>query len=118
MPTTAPQTTGRLGEDLAASHLQQQGYVILARNVRFPFGEIDIIAQDGETLVFVEVKTRRSQCFGSPLEAITPRKQQQLIKLAQAYLQGQERPVRFDVVAVMLAKKSVTVEVLPNAFEL
>jgi putative endonuclease len=117
MPPPSAKTTGRLGEDLAARHLQQQGYVIIARNVRFSFGEIDIIAQQGETLVFIEVKTRRSHSFGSPFDAVTPRKQQQLIKLAQAYLQGQERLVRFDVVAVMLAKESVTVEVLRNAFE-
>jgi putative endonuclease len=118
MPTTSAQTTGRLGEDIAARHLQQQGYVIVARNVRFSFGEIDIIAQHEETLVFVEVKTRRSQRFGSPFEAITPSKQQQLIKLAQAYLQGQERLVRFDVVAVLLNKESVAVDILHNAFEL
>jgi putative endonuclease len=109
--------TGRSGEDLAAQYLEQQGYTILERNYRLRIGEIDIIARDGEYLVFIEVKTRRSRKFGSPFEAVDIRKQQQIFKIASAYLQGKELPVRFDVVAVHLNEQDVRVEVLKNAFE-
>ena len=108
--------TGRSGENIAAQHLEQQGYTILERNYRLRIGEVDIIARDGEYLVFIEVKTRRSRKFGSPFEAVDVRKQQKIVKIASAYLQGKERPVRFDVVAVHLNEKDVRVEVLKNAF--
>jgi putative endonuclease len=108
--------TGRSGEDLAAQHLEQQGYTILERNYRLRIGEVDIIARDEEYLVFIEVKTRRSRRFGSPFEAVDARKQQQIVKIASAYLQGKELPVRFDVVAVHLNEQGVRVEVLKNAF--
>jgi putative endonuclease len=109
--------TGRSGEDLAAQHLVQQGYTILERNYRLRIGEVDIIARDEEYLVFIEVKTRRSKRFGSPFEAVDIRKQQQIVKIAAAYLQGKELPVRFDVVAVHLNGQDVHIEVLKNAFE-
>ncbi len=108
--------TGRAGEDLAAQYLKQQGYTILERNYRLRIGEVDIIARDGEYLVFIEVKTRRSTRFGSPFEAVDARKQQQIVKIASAYLQGKELPVRFDVVAVHLNEQGVRVEILKNAF--
>lgn len=108
--------TGRSGEDLAAQHLVQQGYTILERNYRLRIGEVDIIARDEEYLVFIEVKTRRSKRFGSPFEAVDIRKQQQIIRIASAYLQGKEIPVRFDVVAVSIKGKNAQVEVLKNAF--
>lgn len=110
-------TTGRFGEDCAAKHLAQQGYTILERNFRLRIGEVDIIARDGEYLVFIEVKTRRSQQFGSPFEAVDIRKQQQIMQVASVYIRGKDIPVRFDVVAVYLHGQDVQVEILQNAFE-
>jgi putative endonuclease len=110
------QATGRSGEDLAAQHLKQQGYIILERNYRLRIGEVDIIARDGEDLVFIEVKTRRSKKFGSPFEAVDVRKQKKIFNIAAAYLQGKELPVRFDVVAVHLNEQDVRIEVMKNAF--
>ncbi|HYC54343.1 MAG TPA: YraN family protein [Candidatus Binatia bacterium] len=91
---------GIAGEDAAAAFLQRCGYRIVARNVRSPFGELDIIAIDGEVVVFVEVKTRRN---GGALEAVDPRKQRRLTRLARSFLAGagwSRCPARFDVVAV------------------
>ncbi|MCI5125802.1 MAG: YraN family protein [Candidatus Electrothrix sp. AR5] len=116
-PSSSRQKTGRSGEDFAAQHLEQQGYIILERNYRLRIGEVDIIARDGEYLVFIEVKTRRSKKFGSPFEAVDVRKQKKIFKIASVYLQGKELPVRFDVVAVHLSEQDVRVEILKNAFE-
>ena len=80
-------TTGSRGELLAAGYLRRQGYTILRTNWRCRRGEIDIIARDGATLVFVEVRTRRSTNLGSPEESVTPAKQRRLAELAQTYLQ-------------------------------
>ncbi len=108
------------GEAAAALRLQQEGYRILAANHRSPFGEIDLIARDGDTLVFVEVKTRRGRS-GSPKEAVTPRKQRRLSLLALAYLKAHgrlDRPARFDVVAVSWGKDGPEIEIVRNAFDL
>lgn len=95
---------GRAGEDVAAEHLNQSGYVILERNWRCRAGELDLISRDGETLVFVEVRSRTNPTrFGSAVEAVTPRKCRQVRELASVYLkrrQAETKPVRFDVVAV------------------
>ena len=117
MPFSSKKSTGRFGEDFAASHLEQQGYVILERKFRLRIGEVDIIASDGEYLVFIEVKTRRSQQFGSPFEAVDIRQQQQIMQVASVYIRGKDIPVRFDVVAVYLHGQDVQVEILQNAFE-
>lgn len=109
--------TGRSGEDAAVQYLEKMGYTILERNYRLRIGEVDIIARDKEYLVFLEVKTRRSTRFGSPFEAVDMRKQQQVVKVAAAYVRGREIPVRFDAVAVHLNGQHVRVEVLKNAFE-
>lgn len=109
-------TTGHTGEEAAVRYLEQQGYIILERNFRLRIGEVDIIARDGEDFVFIEVKTRRSKKFGSPFEAVDVRKQQQITKIAAAYVQGREIPVRFDVVAVHLNGQNIQVELLKNAF--
>lgn len=110
--------TGRSGEDAAVQYLEKMGYTILERNYRLRIGEVDIIARDKEYLVFLEVKTRRSTRFGSPFEAVDMRKQQQIVKVAAAYVRGREIPVRFDAVAVHLnGQHVVRVEVLKNAFE-
>ncbi len=97
----ARKNLGDSTERVAALYLEQHGLKILARNVRTRAGEIDIIAQDGEELAFVEVKARRGTAYGAPEEAITPRKQLQLVKLADAFMAQQEafagRPWRIDV---------------------
>ena len=103
--TQKRQKLGQVGEDIAAAYLVRQGFTVLARNVRLPEGELDIVARDGECLAFVEVRTRRGSRYGSPEESITPEKQRKLITLAQSYLQAHPDvtgPWRIDVVAVVL----------------
>lgn len=102
---TSKQVSGLKGEDLACSFLRKKGYKIIERNFRIRGGEIDIIALDGDTLVFVEVKARSTEEFGSPLDAITYRKLQSLIKTAQFYkLKNKKLPesMRIDAVAITL----------------
>jgi putative endonuclease len=101
----AKDVLGRHGEDLAARHLVGAGLAVLARNWRCEVGEIDIVARDGNTLVIVEVKTRRSTAFGTPAEAVTPRKADKLRDLALAWLQrhpGDGGGLRFDVVSIVV----------------
>lgn len=95
---------GDAGERRAARYLRAQGYRILARQYRTAFGEIDLIALDGQCIVFVEVKTRRSRAAGLPEEAVDGAKQAQLTRLALAYLKRRgllDRAARFDVVAIL-----------------
>jgi putative endonuclease len=97
---------GAFGERLAALHLEAKGYSILARNFRCREGEIDIVAQDGDTLVFVEVRTRRGDALGGPAESVTALKQARLVAAATAYVQTLgELPAgqRIDVVGVQLS---------------
>ena len=113
---------GRAGETLAARELQRRGYRILARNWRCSIGEIDLVAEQGEVLVFVEVRTRRGSQHGTPQESITPAKQAKLIELAQTYLQENEiddRDWRIDVAAVELSPrgKLLRIDVIENAVE-
>jgi putative endonuclease len=116
------QSTGKIGERIAEDFLKKQGYIILERNVRFPLGEIDLIAKHGESLVFVEVKTRRSADFGLPEESITARKKTRLGRLASWYLmnhfEGHELSIRFDVLAIQLRGTEPIIRLIPNAFEL
>jgi putative endonuclease len=112
---------GRLGEDLAVDFLRRKGYKILKRNYRTRFAEIDLIAKHQGTLVFVEVKSRRSPAYGHPKEALTPAKQRRISMAALAYLKqvnALDRRARFDVVTVQSAHGRPTIEVIPNAFEL
>jgi len=102
------QRLGRLGENIAASYLRQQGYTILVRNWHCPVGEIDIVAREGESLVFVEVRTRRGDRFGTPEESITPTKQSRLVELAQTYLQEaglEDVAWRIDVLAIQMGQR-------------
>ncbi len=97
---------GRHGEDLACVWLQREGYLILERNWHCPYGELDIIAERGDVVIGVEVKTRSSAAAGEPEEAVTLSKQRKLILTLQTYLmeQGDEqRPYQLDVIAVRLA---------------
>ena len=94
---------GRWGEEVAARYLVRQGYKVLTRNYRTPAGELDIVAQDGNSIVFVEVKTRRTSSFGPPQAAVTPKKAAHIIAAAQHYLLDTEQiegDWRIDVVAV------------------
>ncbi|MDO4540494.1 MAG: YraN family protein [Syntrophomonadaceae bacterium] len=113
------QALGRQGEELAASYLQAQGYLILTRNYRCREGEIDIICEVGRTLVFVEVKTRRSLTFGSPEEAVTLRKQDTIRRVAMHWLREQQmyrRDLRFDVVSILLTGEEPKLSHIKNAF--
>lgn len=117
--TEARISLGRCGEDAAALYLGTQGYSILARNLRTPVGEIDIIAQKDKTLVFVEVKTRRSLVFGTPQEAVGPRKQRQIIRAALWYLSDahyRRFQPRFDVIAILYPASGPQIEHIVNAF--
>ncbi|QDU10981.1 YraN family protein [Gimesia aquarii] len=95
---------GDQGERAAIKFLKQAGYSILAKQYRTGQGEIDVIALDGQTVVFVEVKTRRSDSKGKPFEAITPQKQSQLTRLASSFLKKHkllQQPARFDVISIL-----------------
>lgn len=101
--------SGKDGEEIAAKYLLKKGFEILKRNYRFSHGEIDIIAKDGDTLVFVEVKTRKNLEYGEPEYAITKKKIQQLKKIAELYLfdkQIEEADCRFDVIAIILGSEN------------
>ena len=119
--TDVRHAAGQRGEDLAAEHLERLGFQILARNHRTRFGELDLVAYDGEVLVFVEVKTRRS---GSrdPWESLHDRKRSQVRRMAIAWLtEGNDRPygaqLRFDGIAVLLdAAGAVRLDHLEAAF--
>jgi len=97
------QILGIRGEDRAVKELERLGYAVLARRYRTRHGEIDIVARDGETIVFVEVKVKERADFGSAAEAVTARKQRRVISMAVDYLARNcltSRPCRFDVVAI------------------
>ena len=118
----APKTLGQLGEAAAARYLKRLGYVIVARGSHIRRGEIDLIAVDGRTLVFVEVKTRVSHDAGHPAEAVDREKQRRLTRLAMVYLKRHhllENPARFDVIAITWPKtqRRPTIEHFKNAFE-
>lgn len=114
---------GNRGEETAAAYLEQKGYAILERQYRTPVGEIDLIARDGKTLVFVEVKTRRSARYGQPSAAVGWEKQRRIIRGAMWYMMNRQRqreapPCRFDVVEVYAAQDHAwKVRHLENAFE-
>ncbi|MDG4477000.1 YraN family protein [Thiovibrio frasassiensis] len=113
---------GQQGETLACRYLSRQGYRVLARNYRTKQGEIDIIAEERNSLVFVEVKTRRGHQCGHPFEAVTPAKCRQISKAALQYLAetGREgQAARFDVVAISIAGEGApVVELVKDAFDL
>ncbi|HEV2237675.1 MAG TPA: YraN family protein [Ktedonobacterales bacterium] len=119
---TARARLGASGERLAAATLERAGYVVIARNWRCPYGELDLVAEHGAELVFVEVKTRRGTRMGSPEEAVTPAKRRKLLASAQTWLaeRGEEqRAYRFDVVAIELEESGrlVAVRVHRNALQ-
>ncbi len=110
---------GMFGEEIACRELERLGYAILARRSRRRGGEIDIVARDGSTVAFVEVKCRESGEFGEPAEAVTWGKRRRLVQLAFDYLMRHrlgECACRFDVVAILLDEEGPRVTVLRNAF--
>ena len=122
MPATFDrQSLGKAGEDLACRELERRGYAISARRYRTRFGEIDIVADDGGVVVFVEVKARRSNRCGSAAEAISWRKRRRIAAMALDYLawtHSLNRRCRFDVVAIdRLGSPEMTVRVIQDAFQ-
>jgi putative endonuclease len=118
---------GAKGEEIAVGYLKRLGYRILERNYCIKLGEIDIIAEQGADLVFIEVKTRSDTLFGSPFDSVTVTKQRQLSKVALAYMSKQNchnRPARFDVVGIHLKAahevqlQDAKIELMQNAFDL
>jgi putative endonuclease len=112
---------GTLGESVAVRALKNAGYKILDINYRCKLGEIDVIAREGGTLVFVEVKARRSNRFGNPKMAVTQKKQRKVSMVALEYLKRNgisDEKARFDVVAVSLRSSQPDVEIIRNAFDL
>jgi putative endonuclease len=112
---------GKLGEELALKKVKRLGYKCIARNYRCALGEIDLIAKDGDCLVFIEIKTRRGRSLGSIKEVIDKRKKRQLSKVALAYLKSNndcDVKSRFDVVAISLNQGKEQIEVIQNAFDL
>ena len=118
--TQARVALGKTGEDLACRELERRGYAIVARRYRRRGGEVDIIARDGPTLVFVEVKARGSRAYGDAAEAITPIKRRRIAALAVDYMMRHrltDCPCRFDVVAIHLESGAPVVDVFRNAFD-
>ena len=118
MGTDPRQSLGSLAEEQAAVYLADHGYQILERNVSFRVGELDIVAMDGETLVFVEVRSRTHPDQVHPASTVTRRKQRQIIRAAMAYCQDRnirDTMIRFDVVAVLGTGGEI--ELFQNAFE-
>ena len=118
----AEKPLGARGEAAAARYLKRRGYKIVARGDRLKPGEIDLVAVDRQTVVFVEVKTRESSAAGHPAEAVDAAKQRRLTRAALAYLKRHgllECPARFDVVAVTWPEghRRPTIEHIPDAFE-
>ena len=111
--------TGKRGESIAVEYLITQGYSIIERNWRCAIGEVDIVAQQIDMVVFVEVRTRHGQRFGRAAESLTPTKQQRLISLAETYLQEHDEHAnsawRIDLVAIQLGRGSHYIDHVENA---
>lgn len=112
---------GHAGESAAEEYLRRKGYRIVARNLRSPVGELDLVAEDGRVLVFIEVKARRTDAFGGAIHAVHQRKQEKLIQLAAQYLARHhisDRLCRFDVVLLQsTGAVAPQIEHIQNAFE-
>ena len=119
MSSDRRQSLGELGETLACEELRRRGYAILERRYRTRYGEIDIVARHGDVLVFVEVKARVGEAFGSGAEAVTGFKQRRVARMAADFLTRrrlQDRPCRFAVVSVAVGGERPRIEVIPGAF--
>jgi putative endonuclease len=112
---------GSLGERLALERIKDLGYRCLEKNYRCPLGEIDLIARDGDCLVFIEIKTRKGRSTGFAKEAVTPRKIRQISKTALFYMKKNnccDSRARFDVIAVSITGDREDIEIVTDAFEL
>lgn len=117
--TPSTRAVGNLGEALALKELKRLGYRLVESNFTAAGGEVDIIAEHRGTLVFVEVKARKDDAFGSPLDAVDARKRRRIIRAARVFIAARAisgRTIRFDVVAVDLSCDPPTVAVLADAF--
>ena len=115
------QKFGKRSENLAVWYLKKIGYKIIEQNYRTPLGEIDIIAKEKKTIVFVEVKSRQSIRYGNPKWAVTPKKQRKISMVALQYLKSirqTDAKARFDVVAITSNRDEPQIEIVKNAFEL
>jgi putative endonuclease len=113
--------TGKKGEDIACAYLKSRGYRIVERNYKCPLGELDIVARDGDAIVFVEVKSRKSEEFGDPQLAVGLEKQKKVSRISLTYLKEKHLypcNARFDVVAIKMLPDGITIELIENAFEL
>ena len=112
-------TLGKDGENIAAAFLEKKGFRIIEKNYRTAFGEIDIIAQDRDVIVFVEVKTRSGTTFGYPFEAVNPKKREKIRKVALCFMKRRkkESPARFDVLSICFDNKRQQIEHIQDAFE-
>jgi len=112
---------GSKGEDLAVQYLKKKGFKVIERNYHCSAGEIDLIAREGKTLIFVEIKTRSSSEFGLPQEAVDRFKQKKMIEVARAYMAEhhltEDIPARFDVVAIQLTPTGPDIELIKDAFQ-
>lgn len=121
-PRNDNKTLGARGEEIAVAYLKGRKFTVIERNFRCKAGEVDIVARDGRTFVFVEVKTRRTMSFGPPQASVTPFKQRQISKAALTWLAKNrlhEASARFDVIAIILRDHEVPrIDHIPNAFEL
>ncbi|MDR1776028.1 MAG: YraN family protein [Actinomycetes bacterium] len=118
--TTQRRALGKRGEDAACDFLARKDYHIVERNWKCSYGEADIVATEADTLVFVEVKTRRSVAAGTPVEAVTPKKQQRYLRLAQLYVRRNnilDKNIRFDVISIHDHKNGrAELNLVKNAF--
>jgi putative endonuclease len=121
MKSSGRMRTGKKGEDIACAYLKSRGYRIVERNYKCPLGELDIVARDGDAIVFVEVKSRKSEEFGDPQLAVGLKKQKKVSRISLAYLKEKHLypcNARFDVVAIKMLPDGITIELIQNAFEL
>jgi putative endonuclease len=111
---------GKIGEEIAVQYLAKNGYIILEKNFKVAFGEIDIIVEKNNCICFVEVKSRKSEKYGLPEEAITQFKKNKIIKVAQLYIKKKHirnKLFRFDVISINLDKRiSIIIRHIKNAF--
>ena len=120
-PRTGKKELGKKGEEMALRFLKKRGYRIIERNYACKMGEMDIIAREKDTLVFIEVKTRTSTTFGPPQLAVNPKKQLQMSKVALHFLKEkklEDVKARFDVVAILLGVRGEEIELIRDAFDL
>jgi putative endonuclease len=122
LPTDHQVVLGKSGENYACLELERRGYAILDRRYRTRVGEIDVVARDGETLVFIEVKARRSPRFGLPAEAVGAQKRDKLMQMASWYILAKRlsnERCRFDVVSVTFGagERLPKIEVIKGAFD-